>query len=157
VTAVINRTVKWRGTIALAAVVLLATGIGQISFGHALLGRAGLFQPPASYTSLSFQNPASLPGPLTPGSAVRVSFAIHNTGGASRLYQWSVTAVQGSQRRQLAAGTVTVAADHGISVNPTARVSCTAGQLRIVVSLAHPAESIDAWTACPSPGKRASP
>lgn len=45
-TAVVHSTVRWRGMIALVAVLLLAAGIGQTSLGHAILGRAGLFQPP---------------------------------------------------------------------------------------------------------------
>lgn len=151
-TAVVHGTVRWRGMIALVAVLLLATGIGQTSLGHAILGRAGLFQPPASYTSLAFQDPQPVPGTLKAASPVAVSFVIHNTGGASRAYRWSVNVIRAGQARLVAAGTVTVAAGHGIGITQQAHVPCSAaGPVDVVVSLAHPAESIDAWTACPSP------
>jgi hypothetical protein len=54
----------------------------------------------------------------------------------------------------VAAGTVTVGAGQGSEISPSVRVSCTAaGPLRFVVSLARPAESIDALAACP-PAKK---
>lgn len=132
----------------LIAAVVLAAGIGQTGLGHDMLGKLGLFEQPASFTSLAFQHPGSLPAQLTKNATVPVSFVIRNTGGTPRDYQWSVSVVQGQQTRHVAVGSARVASGNGTTITSTARISCTQRQVRIVVSLARPAEYIDAWMAC---------
>jgi len=146
--AVPHRAMKWRGAIALVAVMMLAAGIGQTSAGHAMLRKAGLFEAPASYTSLAFQDPRSLPLQVSrPRAAVPVSFMIHNSTGVSRNYQWTVQLGQQTVT-SVASGNVRLAAGHGRSITRTAQISCTQKLVRIAVSLADPAESIDAWVTC---------
>ncbi len=136
------------------AVALLAVGIGQTNAGHAILRDAGLFGPPAAYTSLAFRDPASLPQQLTNAQAdIKAPFVIKNNDSATHDYRWSVQLIEGGRTHRTAAGSVAVAAGRTISVNVAAKVSCTNGQVQLTVSLADPAESIDALTACWSPEK----
>jgi hypothetical protein len=148
--ALSRRTSRWRGVVTLIAAILLAAGVGQTSLGHEILGKAGLFEEPASYTSLAFLQPGSLPEQLT-SKPVMVSFIIRNASDTAHDYQWSMSLVQGQQTRQIAAGTARVASGNGTAITRAAAISCTQGQVQIVVSLAHPAEHIDAWLACKSP------
>ena len=80
----------------LIAAFILAAGVGQTSFGHEILGKAGLFEEPASYTSLAFLHPGSLPEQLTPErlspkqATAGFSFIIRNAGDTPHDYQWSV-------------------------------------------------------------------
>jgi hypothetical protein len=147
-----HRMVRWRGAVTLIAVIALAFGLGQTSLGHAMLGKAGLFKEPTSYTSLAFLHPQPLPPQLRSRKAtVVVSFAIHNSGGTAHDYQWSVMLVQAQHTHPVAAGVARVPPGGGVAITRSARISCTRGKVKIVVSLARPAEFIDAWTACPSP------
>jgi hypothetical protein len=146
-----HRTSRWRGVVTLIAAIILAAGVGQTSFGHEILGKTGLFEEPTSYTSLAFLHPGSLPEQLTSKQAtVGVSFIIRNAGDTPHDYQWSVSLVQGPQTRHIAGGTARVASGNGTAIARGATISCTQGQVQIVVSLAHPAEHIDAWLACKS-------
>lgn len=139
--------------VTLIAVIVLAAGIGQTSLGHTLLEKAGLFEEPTSYTSLAFQDPQSLPEQLSSKRAtVSISFVIHNSGIIPHDYQWSVLLVQGQRSSHVAAGSVRVASGRAAAITQSVRVSCTRGQVRIVVSLMRPAEYIDARTACGRPG-----
>lgn len=148
--AVPHHAVRWRGLITLIAVIALATGMGQTSLGHAILAKVGLFEE-ASYTSLAFLRPQTLPKQLSSRQAtVVVPFVIHNASGIATDYHWSVALVQGQRTRHVAAGNVRVASGRGASITRSATISCTRGQVRIVVSLERPAESIDALTACSS-------
>lgn len=147
-----DRTVRWRGTVALAIVVVMAAGLGQTGAGHAILRKAGLFEEPAGYTSLAFLNPRSLNEPLASKRAdVTVSFVIHNAGSTSRDYRWTVLLAQGQRTRRVASGSVRVASGRGAAVTQSAEIICTRGKVRIVVNLARPSESIDAWMTCRRP------
>jgi hypothetical protein len=149
--AVLQRTARWRGLFALAGAVVLAVGIGQTAVGHAMLQRAGLFEEPASYTSLAFGRPQSLPEQLRFRRAkVPLSFVIKNVGGASRDYRWSVQLVQGRATRRVGAGSVRIAPGHAAEIASTADISCARGKVQITVSLAEPKESIDATMSCSS-------
>jgi hypothetical protein len=149
--AVSHRIVRWRGLVALVVVVMLAAGIGQTNFGHAILRKAGLFEEPTSYTSLAFVHPQSLREQLSTKRAnINVSFVIYNSGGAARDYQWSVLMVQGGHTSPVAAGSARVASERGTALTRSAKIFCTRGRVQIVVRLARPAEYIDTWTACPS-------
>jgi len=140
---------RWLSVVALAAIVALGAGMGQTSFGHAILRKAGLFEEPTSYTSLAFLHPQSLPEQLrSKRASIGVSFVIHNAGSTSSYYQWSVVLAEGRRPRHVAAGSVRLAAGREAAITRSVEVLCTRGTLRIIVDLAHPAESIDAWTAC---------
>jgi hypothetical protein len=146
------RTERWRGAIILVAVILLFAGLGQTGPGHTILGKAGLFEEPTSYTSLAFLHPGSLPDQLTSKSTdIGVSFMIRNTDNTSHDYQWSVALVQGPRTRQLESGNVLVASERGAVITSFVRPSCAPGQVRIMVSLKRPAEFIQAWMTCKSP------
>jgi hypothetical protein len=147
-----HRKAKWQGVVTLLAVVLVAC-VAQTSAGHAILRKAGLFEESASYTSLAFVHPQSLPEQLGAKRAnVGVSFEIHNVSGASRDYRWSVLMVQGGNTHRVATGSVLVASGGGVSITRAVKVFCVRGQTQIVVSLVYPAEHIDAWMEC-RPGR----
>lgn len=137
---------RWLEVGGLVGIVVLALGIGQTGFGHAVLRKAGLLEDTPSYTSLAFAHPQSL---QERRDSVDVTFVIHNSG-APRDYQWSVLLAQGRSARRVAEGNVYVAPGHGASITRSENILCTRGQVQIVVSLARPAEQIDAWAACPS-------
>lgn len=154
--ALSHQLARWRGTVALVAILVLVAGVAQTSQGHAIMARFGLFQQPASYTSLAFQHPQSLPEQLSPATDVDVSFVIRNAGDSPRDYKWSVVLTQGQTTLRLASGVVNIASRGERTVARSVKVSCTRGQARIVVSLARPAESIDSWMAC-TPQKSRTP
>jgi hypothetical protein len=149
----LQRMAIWRWAIALVAAVALAAGIAQTSFGHEALRKAGLLGEPTSYTSLAFVDPRlsvieSLSATQVP---VSVSFEIHNATTAPRYYQWSVLLVQSGRTHSMAAGGVHVASGRGAVITRSVNISCRRGRVRVIVKLASPAESIDAWMACYSP------
>lgn len=140
--------VRWRGTLALGAAAVAAAGLLQ----HRM---AGLFEPPASYTTLAFQHPQSLPKQLSaPRADAVISFEIRNVGGTARAYQWTVLLVQGTFTQRVATGNVSLRPGRGTVIARTVQIACTQGQVRMAVSLARPAESIDALAACQSPATR---
>jgi hypothetical protein len=139
-----------RSGLAVAGVALLAVGIAQTSPGRTVLRKAGLLEPPVSYTSLAFEHPQSLPEQLSSQRAnIPVSFQIHNYGNTVHKYEWSIVLTQGTLIQRLASGTAEVAAGHAAVISRNEAVSCTQGQQRIIVRLTEPAESIDAWMRCP--------
>lgn len=145
------RTAKWRGLISLVAGVVLAAGIAQTSLGHTALREAGLFEQPADYTALAFQHPqAPVEQPSSDQTDVAVSFVIHNAGPSPETYQWSVLLIQGSHTSRAAAGSLRLASGQQTALTRPAKISCAQGQVRIVISLARPSESIDALTTCRS-------
>jgi hypothetical protein len=130
---------------------VLAAGLGQTSAGHATLRAMGLFEAPTSYTSLAFLRPQPLPPQLASKRAnVDVSFVIQNANGTPRDYQWSVLLDQGQRTRRAAVGSIRVASGRRAVITRSVGIKCAGGKVRIVVSLARPAEFIDAWTACRS-------
>lgn len=153
-----HRIVRWRGACVLLAVIAMAAGIGQTNFGHSALEKAGLYEKPPGYTSLAFLNPQSLPEQLTLKEvSVDVSFVVGNAENISHSYQWSVSLVQGQRARHVTAGNVRVTSGGEAAVARSVQVSCIPGQVqhvRIVVSLARPAESIDALAECSLPEGR---
>ncbi len=148
--AVAPPAVKWRGTLAVLVLVVLAVGIAQTSAGHSLLRKAGLFEQPASYASLAFQHPQS-PPQLSARADVPVSFVISNVGNTPHTYQWILSLAQGSLDRHVATGSIRLAPGNRAVLTRTAHVVCTQQRVNLVVSLAHPAESIHAWATCPAP------
>ena len=148
--AVAPPVVKWGRIVAVLALIVLAAGIAQTGAGHSLLRKAGLFEPPVSYASLAFRQPQSLPQQLASARAdVPVSFVISNAGHTPHTYQWAVSLVQGTQHRPVATGSIRLAPGHRAALTRAAHVVCTRQRVGLVVSLAHPAESIHAWTTCP--------
>ena len=137
-----------RTFLVLVALIALAAGLAQTSVGNTMLRKAGLVEEPASYTSLAFLHPQSLPEQLKSKRHVPIAFVIHNAGSTPRVYEWSVLLAQGPRTHQLAAGNVRVASRHGAIVMRSLQVLCTRGRMQIVVMLTHPAQSIDAWAEC---------
>jgi hypothetical protein len=86
---------------------------------------------------------------------VPISFVISNVGHAPRTYQWTVSLVQGSLIRRVATGSILVASGHQAALARVVHVVCTQQQVRLVVSLAHPAQSIHDLATCP-PATRSS-
>jgi hypothetical protein len=137
----------------IVAAAALAAGLAQTSTGHFLLKQAGLYAAPASYTSLAFIDPQSLPTHLSPApTRVSVPFAVTNTSADSRSYQWSIVLERGGRSYRLAVGEVRVPAGDRGTVAGTVTASCATGQARMTVQVAAPAESIDFWLACASQG-----
>jgi hypothetical protein len=140
-----------RGLLAAVMVVVagLALALAQTSPGHALLRSAGLDQPPASYTSLAFTSPQSLPAYLAAvPTPVTISFTVSNSSADPRSYHWSVVVQRAGRANRLSAGEVAVQAGERATVARTVTASCSAGQARMSVQLAAPAESIAFWLAC---------
>jgi hypothetical protein len=136
-------------TAALVAAAGLALALAQTSPGHALLRKAGLYEEPASYTSLAFTDPQSLPAQLSPvPSRVSVSFGISNSSADPHGYHWSVLLHRAGQVKHLAAGEAEVPAGESTTVAPVVTAACSAGQAQVSVQLAAPAESISFWLAC---------
>jgi hypothetical protein len=130
-----------------------AAGVAQTPAGHSALASAGLFGEPASYTSLAFAAPQSLPEQLrSTHQDLGVTFVIRNSSGASRSYQWSITIHRHGHSQRAAAGEAEVAAGSAATVARQVATACAGGRLRVAVNLTSPAESIDFWTAC-APGK----
>jgi hypothetical protein len=127
----------------------LAAGLAQTSAGHRLLGQAGLYEQPASYTTLAFIDPQSLPTQLSAApTRVSVPFAVTNTSGGPRSYHWSIVLDRAGHSSRLAAGEVRVPAGDRGTVAGTVTASCATGQARMTVQIAAPAESIDLRLAC---------
>jgi hypothetical protein len=117
--------------------------------GQAVLKNAGLAGSPGIYTSLAFLKPQSLPTQIgRTGTSVNVAFVIHNATTISRDYQWSLLLLEDKHNRRITAGEIRVQPGQEASVNRTIKISCQKGQARINVSLAQPAEHIDAWIIC---------
>lgn len=149
--AVSHRLVKWRGTVALVAVIVLAMSIAQTSTGHAVLRKAGLFEQPASYTSLAFHTPQSLPEQLSSQLAnVVISFDIRNVSRTVLEYQWIILLTEGTASNRLSEGDVQILPGRGATITRTTLISCTQSRVRIAVTLTRPSESIDSWVSCTS-------
>jgi hypothetical protein len=148
-----NLVLPARNLVILLALAVLCVGVAQTSPGHAALRGMGLYEPPASYTELTFAAPGDLPSALSAaGSAINVAFDIHNVSGAARTYQWSIAlAKNGQDGRQKASGTVTAPAQGRVTVTRSVAATCTGGRLQVLVRLASPAESVDFWVTCPAP------
>lgn len=148
----LHRMAIWWRAVILVALVALAAGLGQTAIGHEVLRKTGLFEQPTSYTSLAFRAPGFLVEQLSPKpQTVDVSFVIRNAASIPRDYQWSELVVQGGRSRRVAAGGVRVAAGREAAITRLQELSCTGGRVQVIVKLASPAESIDAWMACRSP------
>jgi hypothetical protein len=155
VLAVPRRLVGWRGYLAAAAVILAGAAVAQTGPGHQVLRAAGLYETPASFTSLSFAHPAQLPLQLTSTRmSIQASFVITNSGPQARKYQWRVLLIRGATVAQAGRGTTVVRGRASVSVQRLTPVSCAVGRVGLKVQLREPAESIEAWMACsPSEGQ----
>ena len=133
----------------IVAAAALAAGLAQTSAGHSLLQAAGLYEEPASYTSLAFTYPQSLPTHLSAAATrVNVSFTVSNASADSRTYHWSMVLDRSGHTHRLAAGLVRVPAGDHATVSRAVRASCPGGQARMTVELTAPAESIYFLAAC---------
>jgi hypothetical protein len=139
----------WPVLAAFIAILLLGVGISQMSVGQAVLKSAGLVGNRDDYTSLAFLKPQSLPTLIKSGEAkINVAFVIRNATTTSRDYQWSLLLLQGDHNRRVDGREIRVPSGREASVNKTIKISCGKGRVRITVSLARPAEHIDAWMTC---------
>ena len=135
--------------VTIVAVAALAAGLAQTNAGRSLLGAAGLYEKPASYTALAFTDPQSLPAHLEAApTRVTVRFAVTNASAGPRSYHWSIVLERAGHLYRLAAGEVRVPAGQRDTVAGTVTASCATGQARLSVQVAAPAESIDLWLAC---------
>jgi hypothetical protein len=137
-------------SLACTALVLGATaGLAQTGPGHVLMRTAGLIAAPAPYTALSFTDPQLLPGHLRHGSFdLPVSFRITNFSATAGTYHWSVLLVEGPRTRSVSSGRLTIAPGRTQSLNQRVTGSCRAGEVRTVVRLSAPPESIDFLASC---------
>lgn len=146
-----HRRASWRSAVIITVILLLAASIGQSSAGHTLLERAGLLQKPATYTSLAFLDPAGIPQTLkSKRTTIEVAFVIRNSGGIPDLYDWSLSLVQKQSVRHVATGNVRLRSGHAATISRLVRITCSQGQVQIVVSLTRPAEDIHARATCKS-------
>ena len=116
--------------------------------------KAALIGKPASYTSLAFQRPLSLPEQLsTEQTDIPIPFVIHNAGTDAHDYQWQVQLVQGTATRHVSSGTIHIASGRSALITQAVQIPCVQGQVQVIVSLALPAESIDARAECRRPSR----
>jgi hypothetical protein len=147
-----HRTPKWLGLVALVVVVALGAAIAQTSAGHELFRSAGLSEEPTSYTSLAFLHPQSLPKQFkSKRTSAQISFVIGNDTSASRDYQWKVLVEREGRIHIVGAGGASVASERTTEIKRSVNFSCIRERVRVVVSITHPAESIEAWIQCWSP------
>jgi hypothetical protein len=148
-----NLVLPARNLVILLVLAIACVGAAQTGPGHAALRGMGLYEPPSSYTELTFAAPGDLPSALpSPSSPVNVAFDIHNVSGTARTYLWSIVlAKNGQDGREKASGTVTAPAQGRVTVTRSVAATCTGGRLQVLVRLASPAESVDFWVTCPAP------
>ena len=140
---------RWYLLLLIAAVIACA-GLAQTRQGHALLGAAGLYKEPATYTELAFSKPDALPSTLPKSNAsVEVSFGIHNVSGNARSYTWSIALVRSGVNQVKASGGALTAAQGRTTITKSVVAACDGGRVQVVVHLASPAESIGFWMTCP--------
>lgn len=143
---------RWGLVILIAGAAVLFSAF-QTGAGHALLRTAGLDQEADGYTSLSFLHTRSLPGKLGSRHAmVGAPFVIHNVTSGAHDYHWSVALLRHGRSYRVHAGTVRLSAGQAAVISRSVGITCTQDRVQIVVSLEHPAESIDAWLTCWSRG-----
>ena len=135
--------------LSVAILVIAAVGLAQTRAGRGILVRAGLLDPPATYTALAFTDPQALPLQLASGrAAIDVSFVIKNVSPSGKAYQWSISVVRNQRSRDVTAGSVMAAAGGQATVTRTVTTSCVGGRVQVVIRLAAPRESIDFWSTC---------
>jgi hypothetical protein len=143
-----KRLILWASIVAVAA---LTAGLMQTGVGRSFLQKAGLYQAPASSTSLAFTAPQSLPTRLSSApTKMKVSFELANTSASPRSYRWSIMLERAGHDKRLAAGEVSVTAENHVTVARQVEVSCSKGRARVTVNVVAPAESIDFWMTCSS-------
>jgi hypothetical protein len=140
---------RWWGTGALVALVLIVAGFAQTSSGKSYLQRISVFGAPASYTTIAFSKPQSLPTQLVSKRAIiPISFVVGNHSNRTRSYQWSIIVVQAKHSRRIATGPTTMPAQAEVAVSRAVEITCVSGRVQIAVQLRNPAESIDFWSTC---------
>jgi hypothetical protein len=148
---------RWSAAVLVAAVIVVAA-LAQTGFGRSALRAAGLSAAPAGYTALSFASVARIPSQLYSQEALlQPSFVIRNASPADRTYSWVIVAVSGGGSHQVASGRTSVAAGASATVTRELLTSCAGAQLRLVVRLVAPRESIDYWLTCPGGPATAAP
>jgi hypothetical protein len=139
----------WPVLAAFIVILLLGVGMSQMSVGQAVLKSAGLVGSSNTYTSLAFLNPQSQPTRISSsGTNVNVAFVIRNATTTAHDYQWSLVLLQDGHNHRLAVREIRVQPGLEASVNNKIKISCRKGKIRLTVSLARPAEHIDAWMIC---------
>lgn len=129
----------------------VCVGLAQTAQGHRLLGAAGIYEEPATYTELAFSMPGALPNTLpTSTASVRVSFGIQNVSSSPRSYSWSIVLMRSGVSKVNATGTVVTAAQGRATVTKSIVPGCTNGRVQVVVRLLSPNQSISFWLTCPS-------
>jgi len=140
-----------KGLIALIGGIVVLASIFQTNAGRAILRTAGLSQGSPGYTSLSFLEPKSLPEQLkSKYSKVDASFVILNATNTKRDYRWSISLIRQGQADHVYTGNVKLTSGGKAEITRSVTIECTGGQIRMVVSLERPAESISALMACHS-------
>jgi hypothetical protein len=137
--------------IALIGGVVVFASIFQTNVGYAILHTAGLSQESPGYTSLSFLKPRSLPEQLQSKPArVAAPFVIQNATNTTHDYTWSIFLIRLGQTDRVYTDNVSLTPGSKVEITRSVTIKCTHGQIRMVVSLEHPAESISALMACRS-------
>ena len=129
----------------------MLASIFQTNVGHEILRTAGLSQESAGYTSLSFLSPQSLPEQLQSKHAkVRAPFVIQNVTNATREYTWSISLTRNGRTDRVYTGSVSLTPAGKAEITRSVAIKCTRGQIRMVISLEDPAESISSLMTCRS-------
>lgn len=142
---------RWRkGPVVLVAVVLIAIALSQTPPGRGVLRLAGLAQGSPVFTALYFTNPDRLPTQLRTGHVqFPVSFTVQNSSQAAKTYRWRIDVQDGKNTAHVAAGQLSLPGGGTAAETKAVKTVCrSGGGLRIIVSLAAPADSIDFRVVC---------
>jgi hypothetical protein len=141
----------------LMGVVLALAGLSQTAAGRSVLHGLGLYENPASYTSLYFGDPDSLPERLESEQAtVNIYFIVRNASDKPQAYRWSILVERNGKLQKAISDNVQVSSGHATAISRSVTATCTGGRLNFIVSLASPVLSIGFWSDC-SPGNARTP
>ena len=139
----------WRIPAGLTVGIGVALALAQTGAGQSVMRETGLDRPAASYTALSFTDPMALPTHLPIGHfSTDVSFTLGNASQTTNHYQWTIRFMDDKRVTSIATGQATVQGGGTINETKTVAGLCHSGKLKIVVSLAAPAEAINYTASC---------
>lgn len=130
----------WPFLVPLAALVI---GVSLLIPGGRHQWALSLFRQPTAYTSLSFNNAASLPTTATNSEPMAVSFTIGNQEGHAIKYRYLLSDSAAGVSESLGGSSKIVPAGKTWTVSTVIRPSCLASPCKIKVSLPGHPETID--------------
>ena len=138
-------------TVLVIVIVLALGGLAQTSVGRDALRDVGFYPHPTPFTQLHFERPAAIVGATAlkrRRNAAHLRFVIRNDERRDWTYAWRA---QASSSATGSTGRIALTSGSQETVATTVRYRCRGSRVRIVVSLAQPAQSIYYWVRCVEP------